>query len=67
MFEKNQQFVVHEKKAALALGLAVQTLRNMRHQQRGPAYLKIGRSVRYDLRDIEIYLQKRKIDPEVWK
>lgn len=64
MFTANQQFIVGEKKAANAMGLAVQTLRNMRHQRRGPVYYKIGRSVRYDLRDIEIYLQKRKIDPE---
>ena len=64
MFTANQQSIVGEKKAAVAMGLAVQTLRNMRHQRRGPVYLKIGRSVRYDLQDIEAYLQKRKIDPE---
>ena len=64
MFAANEKRIVGEKKAAVAMGLAVQTLRNMRHQRRGPAYLKIGRSVRYDLQDIEAYLQKRKIDPE---
>ena len=64
MFTANREIIVGEKKAAVTMNLAVQTLRNMRHQRRGPAYLKIGRSVRYDLRDIETYLQKRKIDPE---
>ena len=64
MFETNRQSIIDEKKAAVTMGLAVQTLRNMRHQRRGPAYLKIGRSVRYDSRDIEAYLQKRRIDPE---
>ena len=64
MFTANQQSIVGEKKAAVIMGLAVQTLRNWRHYGQGPAYLKLGKSVRYDLQDIEVYLQKRKIDPE---
>ena len=55
---------INEKNAARLLGIAVQTLRNWRHQRRGPAYVKMGRSVRYQLKDIQDYLDKRKIDPE---
>ena len=64
MFAANEKRIVGEREAAIFMGLAVQTLRNFRHQRRGPAYLKIGRAVRYDLGDIKAYLQKRRIDPE---
>lgn len=53
-----------EKRAAKILGMAVQTLRNWRHQRRGPVYVKLGRSVRYQMDDLENYIQKQKIDPE---
>jgi len=56
---------VNEKRAANFLGVAVQTLRNWRHQLRGPAYVKMGRSVRYQVEDLVGYLKKKKIDPEV--
>ena len=55
---------VDEKRAATFLGVAVQTLRNWRHQRRGPAYIKMGRSVRYQINDLMDYLKKKKIDPE---
>jgi len=39
---------VDDKEAAKILGFKnVQTLRNWRHLSRGPAYSKMGRSVRY--------------------
>ena len=53
-----------EKMASKILGVAVQTLRNWRHQRRGPVYVKMGRSVRYQMDDLENYIQKQKIDPE---
>jgi hypothetical protein len=55
---------VCEKEAAKELGVAVQTLRNWRHIRRGPAYLKLGRSVRYRVEDILIFIEKHRIDPE---
>lgn len=60
--EKN---AVNEKQAAKFLGVAVQTLRNWRHIRRGPAYVKMGRSVRYQINDLVDYLTRKKIDPEV--
>ena len=53
-----------EDQAAKELGSAVQTLRNWRHLKRGPAYLKIGRSVRYQLEDLKTFKANRRIDPE---
>lgn len=53
-----------EKQAARLLAVAVQTLRNWRHQRRGPAYIKMGRAVRYQIKDLEDFMNKRKIDPD---
>ena len=55
---------LNEKQAAKLLNVAVQTLRNWRHKRQGPAYVKFGRAVRYQVQDIEAYIEKQKIDPE---
>jgi predicted DNA-binding transcriptional regulator AlpA len=55
---------IKEEAVAKIIGVAVQTLRNWRCQQRGPAYIKAGRAVRYDLEDICAFMQRKKIDPE---
>ena len=53
-----------EKKAAKTMGVAVQTLRNWRHLRKGPAYIKLGRSVRYRIEDLLDFIEKNRIDPE---
>ena len=55
---------INEEEVAEIIGLSVQTLRNWRCQQRGPAYIKAGRAVRYDPEDICAFMQRKKIDPE---
>ena len=60
----SEQRVLGEKEAAAMLGQAVQTLRNYRHQRKGPPYIKMGRSVRYLVDDLWEYLRKNRIDPE---
>jgi len=52
---------VNEHKVAKSTGFAVQTLRNWRHQRRGFAYTKIGRSIRYDMEDVVKFMDARKI------
>jgi hypothetical protein len=56
--------VVNEYEAAKFLKKSVQTLRNDRCSRKGPAYLKLGRSVRYRVSDLMDYLEKHRIDPE---
>jgi hypothetical protein len=56
--------ILIEKIAAEKIGVAVQTLRNWRHQRRGPAYLKLGRSVRYRLDDLNKFMENNRIDPD---
>lgn len=50
--------------AAEIADMSPQTLRNWRFQGRGPAYIKVGRSVRYSLTDLIAWLEGRKISPE---
>ncbi len=54
---------LNEKQAAKLLGVAVQTLRNWRHHRTGPSYIKMGRSVRYQIMDLQDYIDQRRIDP----
>ncbi len=55
---------ITESEVAKILSMSVQSLRNWRCQRKGPPYLKIGRSVRYPVEDLNRYLQQKKIVPE---
>ncbi len=55
--------VVNEKVAAEMLDKNVQSLRNDRHLQKGVSYIKMGRSVRYLISDLEEYLLSNRIVP----
>lgn len=50
-----------EKQVAEITRLSVTTLRNWRHQGKGPAYIKIGRAVRYPLPDLIEFLEQRRV------
>ena len=52
-----------ENEAAVRLGLKVATLRAWRHQGRGPAYVRLGRAVRYLAIDIDEYLSSNRHTP----
>ena len=59
-----QEPMIDDRQAALMLGLSTQTLRNMRHERRGPIYHKITlRSVRYKITDLQSYIEAGRIDP----
>jgi hypothetical protein len=45
-------------------GVALSTLRNNRSKGRGIPYIKIGRSVRYDLEDVIEFMEIHKIETE---
>ena len=46
-----------ETEAAARLGLKVPTLRAWRSQGRGPAYIRLGRAIRYLPTDVDEFLQ----------
>ena len=53
-----------EIEAAGRLGLKVATLRAWRHQGRGPAYVRLGRAIRYLAIDIEEFLNSNRHRPQ---
>ena len=56
--------VVDEKKAAAYVGLSVKTLQARRATHKVPAYIKVGRSVRYRIADLDAFLAAHRVDPE---
>lgn len=56
--------VVDEKRAAAYLDLSVKTLQARRAAHKAPPFLKIGRSVRYQVADLDAFLFAHRVDPE---
>jgi hypothetical protein len=54
---------LNDVEAAKIADLSPQTLRNWRLQGRGPAYVKLGRAVRYSLNDLISWLEGRRVNP----
>ena len=52
-----------ESDAAARLGLKVATLRAWRHQNRGPAFVRLGRAVRYLASDLDEFVNANRITP----
>ena len=52
---------LNEKQVSEMTSIPLQTLRNNRFERKGMAYIKIGRSVRYELSDIVDFMRSRKI------
>ena len=55
------------KEVANMTGLSRETLAQWRSQRRGISYLKIGRSVRYALADVQAYLEGCRVSVSVPK
>jgi phage terminase Nu1 subunit (DNA packaging protein) len=55
---------INEQAVSEITGFKLPTLRNHRHLRKGIPYIKAGRSVRYDLEDVESYMKRHRIDPE---
>jgi len=53
--------LLNRDQAARWLGLAPHTLANWAVLGRGPRFARIGRSIRYDLRDLEEFLAQAKV------
>ena len=48
------------REAAAYLGISVSTLAKLRLTGKGPRYVKLGRRVLYDVRDLEAWAASRK-------
>jgi hypothetical protein len=53
--------LLQETDAAGYIGMSVAFLRQARVRARGPAYFRIGRSVRYRLSDLDAWLSERRV------
>jgi hypothetical protein len=51
-----------EREVASMTRIAVATLRNNRYLRRGIPFIKIGKSVRYKIQDVVLYLDERRVD-----
>lgn len=63
MNEHQMPNVVSEREAALFLGLAIRTLQNRRWRGLPPRFMRLGRSIRYRLSDLEAYLDGCLVEP----
>jgi predicted DNA-binding transcriptional regulator AlpA len=52
------QPLLTERQVAAMLQISPKTLRNWRVLKRGPAWRKFGRLVRYNLRDVQIWIAR---------
>jgi predicted DNA-binding transcriptional regulator AlpA len=53
----DEEHLITESQAADLLAIALKTVRNWRHLGRGPPHLKLGRLVRYRMRDLNVWLE----------
>lgn len=54
-----------EKFAANFLGVKQSTIQKMRHFGHGPKFIRLGRTIRYSLEDLQKYVDQRRVDPAV--
>lgn len=54
--------LLNEKQAARIMSVSVAALRRWRRERRGPSFLHLERCVRYDLREIELFLSQHSCD-----
>lgn len=55
--------LVDEQAASECLGCKISTLRKWRFKGSGPAYVKVGRLVRYAEADLAAYLDANRVEP----
>ena len=63
--KKDETVLLSEKEAAEFFGLRPQTLSLWRHLGKGPAYIKLGSSVRYDFRELKAHIHSQRVGQEV--
>jgi predicted DNA-binding transcriptional regulator AlpA len=51
-----------EREVSEITGLSLSKLRQDRHKRQGIIYSKIGRSVRYELKDVEAFMQSYRVN-----
>lgn len=58
-----QSHILNERQAAQYLSISVRTLQARRFKCQQPPFLKIGRSVRYRLDDLDVFVAEHVVAP----
>lgn len=58
--EKFDERLLNEKEAAEMLGVSTKLLQAWRYRREGVPFVKVGRRVKYRLRDIQDYIERNK-------
>jgi DNA-binding transcriptional MerR regulator len=66
-FEKEQNKLWNSKEVSEVLGMSVKTICLWRSKGIGPAYMKVGGAIRYQPKDVFLYLENRRISTETQK
>jgi len=64
---KEHQKYINEYQLSELIGIALSTLRNNRSKGQGIPYIKLGRSVRYNLQDVIDFMEAHKIRTEKYR
>jgi len=51
------------EEVARELEVSPATLRQWRHRGCGPAFLRLGRAIRYDARDVQAFAAQQRVEP----
>lgn len=62
-FDRTPHTTITEQEAAPYIGLSQAWLRVARREGRGPAYLRIGRAIRYRTEDLDAYMSAHRVEP----
>ncbi len=60
--DKQVKRYLTEKEVSAITGLSVSLLRKMRSHCRGMPYVKIGKSVRYTLEDVQAFMEAHRVN-----
>lgn len=60
----DSKYLLKAKDLAERIGISERTLRRMRSEMKGPPFVKVGGSVRYDWKKCLKYFDKRTVEPE---
>ena len=63
--EKMKKILINIKELSESLGVSDKTLYGWVHQKRIP-FVKVGGLLRFDMKDIEKWIQKNKVQPSKW-
>lgn len=55
--------LLSEPQAAKILNVSIRTLQAWRCADKGPAFIRVGRAIRYRRSDLELYLQASTVQP----